>query len=409
MHTRLPGGPPDLLRQASARAPGTAREPPAPRAPPTAPLSLLNPPHLSALASERRTLRTAAEQPRSAGARQCRLASAAAEGGRRAAPGEAATLPTTAARSPREGARPTAHARGGGPGSGARGAAVVTWRRGRRGALRLAPRMRGADASAAVSAAASAAALWGEHGSFPRGGGCLLGSALADEAARGALLRQGSGRGRPVPRSAGEGGREDFGSAQLSGLQCPGPAGNFSLLLRGSRALRPFTPRAVGLVLPSSSPRPTPRSPFSGLGRGAPRCSCPSGSAGLRAGPRRCVPLPSAWRSGASSRGPLLSVAFPLAGRRARGAGPLPVRPAASGLGSGRRGRPRQSNRPRYGARLRVVPLGPRGAVVGREAGRQAASSLFVNSSVPGKTAVLYIVLAKSASGCVCGFMHTFN
>lgn len=77
--------------------------------------------------------------------------------------------------------------------------------------------------AAAVSAAGAGGALWGEHGSLPRGGGRLLGAALADEAARRALLRQGNGGGdRAGPASAPLRSPEGFlESAQLSARRLP--------------------------------------------------------------------------------------------------------------------------------------------------------------------------------------------
>lgn len=137
------------------------------------------------------------------------------------------------------------------------------------------PRMRGADVSAAVSAA-SAWALWGEHGSLPWGGGRLLGSALADEAACGALLRQGRERAggerwRPLARSL-RGARADLVSAQLSARRprcaCEGerPRAAPSSAPRGPAVLTSC--RASGRALRLGGARPR------GGGGGRRPCAC---------------------------------------------------------------------------------------------------------------------------------------
>lgn len=206
--------------------------------------------------------------------------------------------------------------------------------------------MRGADVTAGVSAAA----LWGEHGSLPRGGGCVLGPALADEAARGALLRQGNAWGRPLPRSPGAGGR-------ISGVRsCQRSAAPAATSQRCCGAPRPFPPRGCGAAFPTA-----PRSAPSGRG-----------SAGRR------VPLPSAW----SSR------AFPPGwGQRVPGAHPPDLLPRGRGVGAGAAA----AEQPAPSRRWEWAPVG-RGAGAGRE---RAPSGVY-NLAVLGKTAVLCVVFANN-------------
>lgn len=122
--------------------------------------------------------------------------------------------------------------------------------RGAAGAVTRGGRTRGADARSAVRAAGSGAAPWGEHGSLPRGGGCVLRPALAHEAARGALLRQGSGPGRPPRRCQGREG----GFGECAAVSAPAPPVTSALRWRG--ALSPSraagaAPGRAGLGLPS--------------------------------------------------------------------------------------------------------------------------------------------------------------
>lgn len=248
--------------------------------------------------------------------------------------------------------------------------------------------MRGADVTAAVSAA-SAGALWGEHGSFPRGGGRLLGSALADEAARRALLRQGSGRGRPPPRSPEAGGGGDSGSARLSAPRRPGPgpAGNFSSPLpRGAPALPAAGGGAGGAAFPAA-----PRSPPLPSRDGAPLASpAPAALPG-------CAPAPPARRPapfGPEERRRCPAGATPprrLPSRRAAAAGggvggrsaPQPPHPRTCCPGAGERAPgPAAVEQPPPG-RARGPRVGPREAVVrgggAGQGGRQRAPSVVVN------------------------------
>lgn len=147
-------------------------------------------------------------------------------------------------------------------------------------------------------------------------------------------------------------------------------------LLRGSPSLRPFPPR----VVPPSPPRPTPSSAPSGPGRGSPRLPCPGGFAGLWAGPRRRVPLSSAWRSGASWWGPRLPAAFPLAGPRGRGGvGAYPLDLLPRGWGAGALAGRGEAATPVRARGCEGVPLGPGGVVGlrGRREGRQRAPLPF--------------------------------
>lgn len=165
----------------------------------------------------------------------------------------------------------------------------------------------------------------------------------------------GGGGLRPAhPRREG-GGIPAARGCQRPAAPAPAPPATSPRRCRG--APRPFPPRAAGLVVPPSPPRPA-RPPFrAGTGlrsRPPPQRLCRA----ARRLPRRGVPLPSARRSGgAAPRAPRLPAAFPLGGPRRRGGGWAGARPpnpptpglAAPGLGSGRRGRPRWSSHPPVG------------------------------------------------------------